>query len=83
VALMRGMPAMFTRLLDDCWQTAATGAGRALTSWCTTDTSSPGHGRRVVPGRKDRTIGAGGYDPAIQQNFATIAARGRADCDIG
>lgn len=27
LALMRSMPAMFTRLLDDCWEAASTGAG--------------------------------------------------------
>jgi sterol 3beta-glucosyltransferase len=27
LALMRRMPAMFTRVLDDCWQVASTGAG--------------------------------------------------------
>ncbi|MFE0631169.1 hypothetical protein ACFW3D_29955 [Streptomyces sp. NPDC058864] len=39
-------------------------------------------GKKAVPGKKTRTISSAAYDPAIQADFADIAARGRADCDI-
>ena len=43
---------------------------------------SHGTGKKAVPGKKTRTTSAQAYDPAIQADFADIAARGRADCDI-
>ncbi|MEU4682915.1 hypothetical protein [Streptomyces xinghaiensis] len=39
-------------------------------------------GKKAVPGKKTRTKSAAAYDPAVQADFADIAARGRADCDI-
>ncbi|MFF0668726.1 hypothetical protein ACFYVE_11025 [Streptomyces tendae] len=38
--------------------------------------------KKAVPGKKTRTKSAEAYDPAVQADFADIAARGRADCDI-
>ncbi|MEU3096679.1 hypothetical protein ABZ690_18255 [Streptomyces sp. NPDC006967] len=39
-------------------------------------------GKKAVPGNTTRSISSAAYDPAVQADFADIAARGRADCDI-
>jgi hypothetical protein len=39
-------------------------------------------GKKWVPRKKTRTLTAQAYDPFIQADFATIVARGTADCDI-
>ncbi|WP_338897062.1 hypothetical protein WBG99_16640 [Streptomyces sp. TG1A-60] len=50
----------------------------------TWDAASVSHrtGKKAVPGKKTRSVSSAAYDPSIQADFADIAARGRADCDI-
>jgi hypothetical protein len=39
-------------------------------------------GKKWVPRKSTRTLTAEAYDPFVQADFATIVARGTADCDI-
>ncbi|MFE0729792.1 hypothetical protein ACFW2X_16355 [Streptomyces antibioticus] len=81
----------FTVNADGNWQITGTGHNSNLlvrtihwTCDLTWDAAKVSHstGKKAVPGKKTRTVSSAAYDPNIQADFADIADRGRADCDI-
>ncbi|MGW0821970.1 hypothetical protein [Streptomyces sp. NPDC002845] len=81
----------FTVKADGNWKIDADAtnprpAGRNVRWTCdlSWDASTVTHktGKKWVPRKKTRTLTAEAYDPFIQADFATIVARGTADCDI-